>query len=202
MKAVRSILGSDNSTNTIFNFYRYRYDLYRNSEELFAEAPCSQRREIKRKRYRRKRAGGNARQKETPRQRPTATWSAYHMRISRVPWEAFALRSLKSWSTFRRANRPVKYGLNIIDTSRPRKTTTRFMAYRYLSGEFISSTFCQRNNADNLCAARWNLYKKPRRRYFNFAFYFRARDRSMRDFTTRHPPWKRGRVASGSIVAS
>lgn len=48
-------------TRTVFNFYCYRYDLYRNSEELFAEASCSQRGEIKRKRYRRKRAGGNAR---------------------------------------------------------------------------------------------------------------------------------------------
>lgn len=48
-------------TRTVFNFYRYRYDLYRKSEELFAKAPCSRRREIKRKRYRSKRAGGNAR---------------------------------------------------------------------------------------------------------------------------------------------
>lgn len=48
-------------TRTVFNFYRYRYDLYRKSEELFEKAPCSRRREIKRKRYRSKRAGGNAR---------------------------------------------------------------------------------------------------------------------------------------------
>lgn len=45
-------------------------------------------------------------------------------------------------------------------------------AYRYLSGEFISSTFRRRNNADNLCAARCELYKKQTAAIFQFRLLF------------------------------